>query len=452
MNYIQKILIPIVFLAIVVSLFPSKIAASEWTLSQDAPSQVLQIRMTYDNGDVTINSAQIQKGAIPKEGQLAKDYAIIAKDKDGIELYRKVFSIPRDVFSLPPFPGSLQTPELIPKLPTKFQLSEIIKWDPLYKTIEIQNKHGETLSHIESSSFVRKNNHVSFFTRQNISELSTNAVTDTLDITFIGDNYTTSDLPKFHADVLKFSNKLLEFSPFTEYASKIAFHYVDNTLDLGCTFSGRIVICDSFLVYLTVQLSGSPYDRVAVIVNDPTYAGATYQELVVTTNGEFEDLGFVHEFGHGLSYLSDEYIVNSSGESLDKNCYAGTPPNQLWQTIPGTIGYYLGCNYSDYYRSSPDSIMRSLTAPYFNDVSQKYLKESLDFYTSGTSLTPTSIPSETPKQGDANGDGKVDGIDYVAWLSHYNQDTTNGFRDGDFNTNGKVDGVDFVIWLNNYGK
>jgi hypothetical protein len=55
-------------------------------------------------------------------------------------------------------------------------------------------------------------------------------------------------------------------------------------------------------------------------------------------------------------------------------------------------------------------------------------------------------------QGDANGDGKVDGIDFVAWLNHYNQNTANGARDGDFNLSGKVDGVDFVIWLNNYGR
>lgn len=55
-------------------------------------------------------------------------------------------------------------------------------------------------------------------------------------------------------------------------------------------------------------------------------------------------------------------------------------------------------------------------------------------------------------QGDANGDGRVDGVDFVAWLNHYNQNTVNGVRDGDFNVSGKVDGVDFVIWLNNYGR
>jgi hypothetical protein len=52
--------------------------------------------------------------------------------------------------------------------------------------------------------------------------------------------------------------------------------------------------------------------------------------------------------------------------------------------------------------------------------------------------------------GDTNGDNKVDGVDYVTWLTHYNQQTSDGVKDGDFNNDGKVDGVDYVIWLTHY--
>jgi len=74
------------------------------------------------------------------------------------------------------------------------------------------------------------------------------------------------------------------------------------------------------------------------------------------------------------------------------------------------------------------------------------------------SPSPTSSPSPTPtptpslpagKAGDANGDNKVDGVDYVVWLSHYNKSDT-GAANGDFNNSGKVDGVDYVVWVNNY--
>jgi hypothetical protein len=67
--------------------------------------------------------------------------------------------------------------------------------------------------------------------------------------------------------------------------------------------------------------------------------------------------------------------------------------------------------------------------------------------------TPTGGPTGTCPgggvPGDSNGDGKVDGIDFTAWLNHYNQ----SFRcanNGDYNNSGFVDGVDFTIWLNNY--
>lgn len=54
--------------------------------------------------------------------------------------------------------------------------------------------------------------------------------------------------------------------------------------------------------------------------------------------------------------------------------------------------------------------------------------------------------------GDANGDGTVDGIDYVIWLNHYGQTVSGGPSVGDFNEDGTVDGIDYVIWRNNYGK
>lgn len=72
-----------------------------------------------------------------------------------------------------------------------------------------------------------------------------------------------------------------------------------------------------------------------------------------------------------------------------------------------------------------------------------------------STIVATTIPSSSPstaKPGDANEDGKVDGLDYVAWLTYYDKDVTTGHKQGDFNGNGKVDGLDYVIWLSNYDK
>jgi hypothetical protein len=93
-----------------------------------------------------------------------------------------------------------------------------------------------------------------------------------------------------------------------------------------------------------------------------------------------------------------------------------------------------------------------------------YQKKFVD-PTSTSTPTPTPTPTNTPRPtatntltptpdipGDANGDGRIDGIDYVVWLNHYNPSTQQDGEEsiGDFNDDGKVDGLDYVIWLNNY--
>lgn len=64
------------------------------------------------------------------------------------------------------------------------------------------------------------------------------------------------------------------------------------------------------------------------------------------------------------------------------------------------------------------------------------------------------IIAPTPVPADGNNDGEVDGLDYVIWLTHYNQTVTDGAVSGDYSTppDGKVDGIDYVMWLINYQK
>lgn len=72
--------------------------------------------------------------------------------------------------------------------------------------------------------------------------------------------------------------------------------------------------------------------------------------------------------------------------------------------------------------------------------------------TSTPTRTPTSTFTPTPifNPADANSDSRVDGIDYIIWLNHFNFTTSRGRLDGDFNNSGRVDGADYVIWINNY--
>jgi hypothetical protein len=71
-----------------------------------------------------------------------------------------------------------------------------------------------------------------------------------------------------------------------------------------------------------------------------------------------------------------------------------------------------------------------------------------------SSQQATSAPQPTAtgaasKPGDANGDGKANGLDFAIWLQNYGQ-ALSGPSTGDFDNNGSVNGLDFAIWLANY--
>jgi len=63
--------------------------------------------------------------------------------------------------------------------------------------------------------------------------------------------------------------------------------------------------------------------------------------------------------------------------------------------------------------------------------------------------TPTPSPPSGGPPGDGNGDGLVNGQDFIIWLTHYGQ-SISGANNGDYNDSGKVEMGDYVIWIMNY--
>ncbi len=66
------------------------------------------------------------------------------------------------------------------------------------------------------------------------------------------------------------------------------------------------------------------------------------------------------------------------------------------------------------------------------------------------SFSPMPTATSLVVRGDANGDGRVDGLDYVIWVDNYGTSSGASVSQGDFNRDGKVDGLDYVIWVDNY--
>jgi len=168
-------------------------------------------------------------------------------------------------------------------------------------------------------------------------------------------------------------------------------------------------------------------------------------------------------------------ICSSPTTEIKRGCPAGTTPlfHTLRYYVPSAKPLFL-------LKNTLNSKYRVTDDPYeisFNPTDNKTqyvdflgwampeekVSSSLSYQLLDTLLQPNLYVSDTPSKqslmviksspsslpGDANGDNRVDGVDYVVWLTHYNQSVT-GTTKGDFNNSGKVDGVDYVVWATHY--
>lgn len=190
-----------------------------------------------------------------------------------------------------------------------------------------------------------------------------------LNIVFIAANYPA--LNAFFADAGNFKNHLLTFEPFKSRPQDLNFIYIYGDQNLGCMRPDpsvtRLIVCNDLLVSTQLIKAGTLADKVVVIDNDPIYGGSGSETMTVTYNGQWGAQVFVHEFGHALGDLLDEYEVSSSlpeTNTVNQNCFEGTPTAEVWAGIP-LSQYAKGCTAGNWYRSSETSIMRDVSIEYF---------------------------------------------------------------------------------------
>jgi len=150
-------------------------------------------------------------------------------------------------------------------------------------------------------------------------------------------------------------------------------------------------------------------------------------------------------------------INESTGYILSNNLWSKMPPSALFNQTTDIIADPLVANpgipapglvSDDWFKltSSSPAINKGVVV---TEIIDDHFKNNRD---NSPDIGGHEYLQENHVPADANGDGRVDGVDYVIWLTHYNQNTSNGFADGDFNTDGIVNGEDYVIWLNHYGQ
>eukprot|EP00659_Diplonema_papillatum_P015768 gene15768-24085_t len=128
--------------------------------------------------------------------------------------------------------------------------------------------------------------------------------------------------------------------------------------NLGCSY-GRTIVrslnCDYYSV-VALAATAPAADLRIVLVNDALYGGTGGGGNAVLYNGEKMPPVLMHEIGHALGRLSDEYDYGYT-ERTDialVNCWGGTqgePPWQKWiniQAVPRTPSAV--CGYTNYYK------------------------------------------------------------------------------------------------------
>nr|HPR33581.1 M64 family metallopeptidase [Prolixibacteraceae bacterium] len=153
-----------------------------------------------------------------------------------------------------------------------------------------------------------------------------------LDIVVLGDGYHVSEMEKFGRDAKRLSQALLQTEPFNEHRNNINIravetpaaqsgvnkphHGVFKHTPLSVSYSAF----DSERYALTYDnrsvrniASAVPYDFMVILINEKTYGGGGIYNLYTTvaTDNLFSEYIMIHEMGHHMAALADEYYTSA---------------------------------------------------------------------------------------------------------------------------------------------
>ncbi len=248
-----------------------------------------------------------------------------------------------------------------------------------------------------------------------------------LDIVFIPDGYSIDEMEKFIKDSEKFANYLFEYEPFKNYKNDINIWGVkaiskNSGIDIpGDTIWKSTAVNSTFYTFdseryimtmdnKTVRnyASNVPYDQIYILVNSDKYGGGAIYNYYSTTvvDNEASKKIFIHEFGHGLAGLADEYYTSDVSyqdfypldvEPWEPNITTLVDFNSKWKNllngniqVPTSVdgkneldlGVFEGGGYVEkgVYRSTPNSLMKAFNSNEFNLVSKKAIEKVIKHF------------------------------------------------------------------------
>lgn len=152
-----------------------------------------------------------------------------------------------------------------------------------------------------------------------------------LDILIVPDGYSKNDRKLLEYDVKRFSSYIMKCSPYKEFQKNVNIRAIIgysedsgitqpqnnihvNTL-LNCTYNAidldRYLMCPGVWNLHDVA-DDAPYDAIIIICNSDKYGGGGIYNFYCTVynRGEYPDYVIVHEMGHLIGGLADEYYTS----------------------------------------------------------------------------------------------------------------------------------------------
>jgi hypothetical protein len=228
-----------------------------------------------------------------------------------------------------------------------------------------------------------------------------------IDAVFVGDGYQASDLSAYNSHCQAGIDLFFSTEPLASYAGLFNVHRVDvisnesgvdndptegidrdTALDMRfwCGGTERLLCVNTTLAWNFANYAPDA-DQILAVANSSKYGGAGYSSSEIGTyaggNGAAAQVA-LHELGHSLGNLADEYSYGGSetysgGEPSARNIsiydasemQANTTKWHQWLNYnesgwDGPVGTFEGASYSEFgiFRASNNSLMRNLNRPF----------------------------------------------------------------------------------------
>ena len=250
-----------------------------------------------------------------------------------------------------------------------------------------------------------------------------------VDFVILGDGYRKDEMHKLREDSERFIEAMFTTEPFKSRKRDFNVRLVEVlSLDSSVDEPRRGIYKNNFLglSFNTFDLerymlslhnkpirdaaSRAPYDLIVIIANTERYGGGGIFNLysISCSDNEYDEYVFVHELGHALAGLADEYYSSDVayndmyprgiepweknitalldttevkwGDLIEDDTPVPTPPDSIYARV---VGCFEGAGYSaeGLYRSSLDCRMFSKSLIDFCPVCRHAIEEVIDFHT-----------------------------------------------------------------------